>query len=128
MADPKGFGGRVLWARLQLAARRGRPVTQTEVAERMKVTQGTVGRWESAAKEPGLATIAQLAKVLEVDPRWLAFGGEVNQPKEPDVPQKEKGGELPPMHYPGTVALTEQQLREETGPKKRTANGGGRKR
>ena len=38
------------------------------------VTQGAVGSWESGAKEPDLATIERLAKVLEVDPRWLAFG------------------------------------------------------
>lgn len=57
-----------------MAAKLGRPVTQQEIADAMRVHSVTVGRWEGNVKEPDLATIAQLAKVLGVDPRWLAFG------------------------------------------------------
>ena len=73
-----GFAKRVLQARLDAGARRGKALTQTEVAEKMKVTQATVGRWESGDAEPDLGTIARLAKVLGADPRDLAFGPAVN--------------------------------------------------
>lgn len=69
-----GFAKRVLQARLNAGARRGKTLTQTEVAEKLKVTQATVGRWESGDAEPDLATIKRLAKVLGVDPGDLAFG------------------------------------------------------
>lgn len=81
------FGKRVLQARLNLAAKRGRPVTQQEIADALGVTGVTVGRWEGDRKEPDLATISQLAQVLEVDPKWLAFGASsVTAPSE-DVPR-----------------------------------------
>lgn len=77
MAESSGLGQRVLQARLNMAARLGRPVRQQEIADAMGVHSVTVGRWESGAKEPDLATIERLGKVLGVDPRWLAFGTEV---------------------------------------------------
>lgn len=87
--DAKGFGERVRRARLELAARLGRVVTQVEVAERMGVTGVTVGRWEAGAKQPDLETIERLANVLDVTPAWLAFGDagerEVDPPSQPRV-------------------------------------------
>lgn len=80
-----GFAKRVMQARLDAGARRGKQLTQTEVAEKMRVTQATVGRWESGDAEPDLATIARLAKVLGVDPRDLAFG-----PAASDEPAKKR--------------------------------------
>ena len=36
--------------------------------------RSSIGRYESGHDEPSLDTVAQLAKVLEVSPCWLAFG------------------------------------------------------
>lgn len=36
--------------------------------------RSSIGRYESGHDEPSLATVAQLAKVLGVEPCWLAFG------------------------------------------------------
>ena len=84
--DPtKGFAKRLLQARLDAGARRGKILTQTAVADAMGVSQVSVGRWESGETEPDLATIAKLAKVLGVDPRDLAFGPAVN-----DEPAKKR--------------------------------------
>lgn len=68
------FGERVRQARLDLAAREGHEVSQTDVAGLMGVAQSTVNRWERDSKEPGLDTIARLASVLNVSPAYLAFG------------------------------------------------------
>lgn len=84
--DPsQGFAKRLKQARLDAGARRGSIITQTEIAEAMKVSQVTVGRWESGESEPDLATIKKLAKVLGADPRDLAFGPAVN-----DEPAKKR--------------------------------------
>ena len=36
--------------------------------------RSSIGRYESGHDEPSLATVEQLAKVLGVEPCWLAFG------------------------------------------------------
>jgi transcriptional regulator with XRE-family HTH domain len=90
-AAGKGFGQRVKQARMDLSAKLGRVVTQTEVAARLKVTGTTVGRWESGEKEPSLTMIGRLAKVLGVSPALLAFG---DTPPTPHGPQK-----APPRPY-----------------------------
>ena len=36
--------------------------------------RSSIGRYESGHDEPSLATVEQLAKVLNVSPCWLAFG------------------------------------------------------
>lgn len=69
-----GFGRRVLQGRLNLAASRGRTISQVEVGKALDVTGVTVGRWESGEKEPDLQTIVRLAAYLGVSPGWLAFG------------------------------------------------------
>lgn len=96
MAGSEGFGGRVLQARLSLGAKRGRAVTQKEVAEWLGVRQGTVGRWEKAIKEPDLATIERLAQVLEVSAAWLAFGSGVPRPDHYNVPRGETTASVSP--------------------------------
>lgn len=88
--DPtKGFAKRLLQARLDAGARRGKILTQTAVADAMGVSQVTVGRWESGETEPDLSTIAKLARVLGVDPKDLAFGPIVNGPP---AKQRKTGG------------------------------------
>jgi transcriptional regulator with XRE-family HTH domain len=76
----KGFGERVLKARLEMGARRGTPVTQKEVADALGVTSATVGRWEANLKQPTLESIEALARFLSASPGYLAFGAaEVEQ-------------------------------------------------
>lgn len=68
------FGKRVLQARLNLAAREGRTVSQSEIAGELGVHQKTVATWEHGKKQPDLDTIARLAEVLGTSPAFLAFG------------------------------------------------------
>lgn len=112
MAD-NGFGTRVHQARLNLSARKGRSVTQIEVGKALKVTSATVGRWEAGLKEPSLDTIAALAKVLQVDPCYLAFGTGITRISGPELGG---GGQSGGAHGGG----------EDSGPQKRPAGGRGR--
>lgn len=82
------LGRRILQSRLALAAKRGRPVSQMEIARELGVTGVTVSRWEADKKEPDLATIHRLARFLEVDPGWLAFG-EAGATQDADVSYEE---------------------------------------
>jgi hypothetical protein len=87
----EGFGQRVLQARLDFAAKRGRTIS------------------------PDLETIGRLARFLEVSPGWLAFGdasrdyeGRVDSVK-PVAPTEENGNgissiEHPPQSAPGLTA------------------------
>lgn len=80
----ESFGGRVYRARLALGARRGQPVTQTELGRTLGVSGVTVGAWESGTSEPAnLAALERLADALGVSPSWLAFGGESYPLAEP---------------------------------------------
>ena len=68
------FGLRVYQARLALQAILGREVTQAEVGKAVGVTGQAVGLWETGKSEPKLDVIIRLAKVLQSEPAWLAFG------------------------------------------------------
>jgi transcriptional regulator with XRE-family HTH domain len=68
------LGKRLTQARLHLAARREREVPKTEVAAVVGVRSQSVARWEGDEQEPTLATLRALARFLEVDVAWLAFG------------------------------------------------------
>ena len=72
--DGRGFGQRLLQARLTYSARLGRMVTQTEVGEKLGITGTSVGRYEKEEKEPTLETFARLAKLYGVSPCFLCFG------------------------------------------------------
>ena len=55
---------------------------QREVAERLGITVGTVGQWESGVAVPGDARIYQLCKEYNVRREWLERGeGEMFEPK-----------------------------------------------
>ena len=41
-------------------------ITQSKLAELMSVAQGTVGNWETGTREPDIAGVKKLAKVLGV--------------------------------------------------------------
>lgn len=101
MSRAQTLGDRLTKARLDLAARRGAEVTKSAVAQAVGVTPTSVGRWEKDEKEPALAMIQLLAEVLEVDPRWLAFGGgEARTPPVRPLP----AGALQPVPRPGEAA------------------------
>jgi transcriptional regulator with XRE-family HTH domain len=83
------FKARLAFAWFRRQAQLGRKIEQSEVAKlvgkelgRESLTQGAVSHWLSGRNEPDLATIAAIAKALDVDPGWLAFG----QGREPDDP------------------------------------------
>jgi transcriptional regulator with XRE-family HTH domain len=131
MADPGGLGQRILQARLHMGARRGRAVTQVEVADAMGVQQGTVGRWEKGIKEPDLETIARLAAVLNVDPRWLAFGDS----QESQVPRSRQGETGPSVtpdpavahptpHVPRKLTKAQKMALENAKPRGRSTKSG----
>lgn len=84
------FSQRVLQARFALQARRGRRVTQSDVAAAVGVTPTTVARWERGEKEPPLDTIVKLAAALEVDPGALAFGSAEDRAQEAALAEKRR--------------------------------------
>lgn len=74
LATTNSFAKRLLEARLNYAARLGRVVGQTELARKLKVSPQSWSGWELGRTEPALAVIEDVAALLGVDPRWLAFG------------------------------------------------------
>lgn len=111
MADSEHFGTRIFKARLGLAARLGRQVTQDQVAGLVGVTQGTVGRWEGGLKEPDLATFEKLGKALGVDPRWLAFGDVPRGSAEDSASGEGSGREGDAANLPPTPPTVNQSRR-----------------
>lgn len=69
------FGARLKQARLDLAARTGQEVRQTDVAAHMGVSRAAYSQWEGGNTEPkNRKDYEKLGKYLGVDPGWLAFG------------------------------------------------------
>lgn len=68
------FGNRLAQARLNLGARRGRFISQSELGEMAGLTGASVGNYEAGRTEPSYLIVARLAKVLEVTAGFLAFG------------------------------------------------------
>lgn len=68
------IGGRIAQARFQLAAKRGRNVTQAWLAEQCGVAGPTVSQWESGVAEPTLRSVKKIAAALGVSPGWIAWG------------------------------------------------------
>jgi predicted transcriptional regulator len=48
--------------------RKAKGFTQSSLAERLGVEQPTVQRWEAGKREPSLAQLLELARILEVEP------------------------------------------------------------
>jgi transcriptional regulator with XRE-family HTH domain len=99
------FGARVRQARLELAARRGREVSQSAVARHLGVVPSTVQRWENGGKPPELDVVAQLAAFLHVSPAWLAFGeGEAHPTTAHATARTERPrAALPPLEEPEVI-------------------------
>jgi len=47
------------------ALRKRRGITQTELARRLHVSNGTVGNWETGSREPDAAMLSRIAEVLD---------------------------------------------------------------
>jgi transcriptional regulator with XRE-family HTH domain len=90
--DGAGFRGRLFLAWSLWQVRHQRKLTQGELGEMVgkaggvPVAQNTVSGWFRSAM-PDVHDIEYLAKALEVDPGWLAFG-EASTAQPPDDPSK----------------------------------------
>ncbi len=65
---------RDLAARL-IEARGSKGWSQRDLAAATALTQATIGAIERGASDPRVGTVERLARALECDPGWLAFGG-----------------------------------------------------
>lgn len=60
--------------RILKAHRKQRRVTQSYVAERLGVNQGSVSRWETGHLAPQLDDLAKLAYLLDIEPAAISYG------------------------------------------------------
>lgn len=76
------IGQRIAQARRELGVEEHRDITQSDLAERLGVSQATVNRWEGdvEGKQPRDENVIALAKVLGVTPGWLRYGQEPKHP------------------------------------------------
>lgn len=89
-ASTPEWAQRIKQARLALALKRREEINKTRIAERMGVSDVTVGYWEKGRSEPDIATFVKLAAVLETSPGWLAFGERpIVYEREPDLPDEQ---------------------------------------
>ena len=86
----QGFSIRLFRAWHLLQIRKGGGATQEWLGKRVgrilgeaEVSQSAVSRWFKGAT-PDLETIAAIAKALDVDPGWLAFGEDSQAPSPGD--------------------------------------------
>lgn len=70
------LGHRLTQARLNYGARRGRFISQAELAEMIGLTGQSVGNYEAGRTEPSYEIVRKLARVLGVTAGFLAFGEE----------------------------------------------------
>ena len=56
------------------AIRREKGLSQAQLAQALHVTRQTVSAWERGLSLPGLDTLGELARVLEVEPERLLYG------------------------------------------------------
>ena len=70
----EGFGVRLGEARRAKGLRDGKDYRPADLARDMDTSSPTISRWENGENIPDVLTIAKLAKVLGVEPGWLAFG------------------------------------------------------
>lgn len=52
-------------------ARNQAKMTQTQLADKVNVTQGTIANWERGVREPDLDTIKRIAHALNVHPEYF---------------------------------------------------------
>ncbi|GHU40270.1 hypothetical protein FACS1894193_02290 [Bacilli bacterium] len=71
--------------------RKEKKLTQTELAERLETTQGTVGKWENEKLEPNLEKVIELAKELGATTDYLLGFDDVNPYDLPEEAVAEYG-------------------------------------
>ena len=64
--------------------RKKKNITQSELADRVGTTQGTVGKWENGKLEPNLEKVVELAKELDATTDYLLGFNDVNAYDLPD--------------------------------------------
>jgi transcriptional regulator with XRE-family HTH domain len=69
-------------------------LTQVELAEILKVSNGTVGMWETGKREPKLDAMAHLSRVLNKSVDYLLGLSENKSPHPADDIQANKGSRL----------------------------------
>jgi transcriptional regulator with XRE-family HTH domain len=69
-------------------------LTQVELAEILKVSNGTVGMWETGKREPKFDTMAHLSRVLNKSVDYLLGLSENKSPHPADDIQANKGSRL----------------------------------
>ncbi len=62
--------------------RKEKGLSQEQMAELLHVTRQTVSAWERGVAQPGLDTLGEIAKALEIEPEQLLYGKEAG-PKKP---------------------------------------------
>ena len=62
--------------------RKKKGLTQVEFAREFKISNGTIGMWETGRREPDFDTLKRLAGFFDVTTDFL-LGVEVSAPKEP---------------------------------------------
>lgn len=68
-----GIGDRIKEARAQ------KKLTQSELADILKVPYQSIGQWERSARNPKLGTLQKIADALDVDINWLIHGKTLKQ-------------------------------------------------
>jgi transcriptional regulator with XRE-family HTH domain len=68
LLEPLSIGDRIR------AVRKGRGLSQADLAARVGVTQPAVANWESGVHDPRRLMLAKIAETLEVSADWLASG------------------------------------------------------
>lgn len=61
--------------------RKEKKLSQEQMAERLYVTRQTVSAWERGVAQPGLDTLGEIAKALEIEPEKLLYGKEAGPQK-----------------------------------------------
>ena len=67
-------------------ARKNAGIRQSELAEKVFRTQGTVAAWESGARDPDTEMVAELARILNVPAGWLLGEDEAGDPSCVRIP------------------------------------------
>lgn len=67
--DPDTFGSRLA------EARKSAGMNQTQLAERVGISQSCLSRYEAGTLNPTAGMLFDMAEVLDVDPTWLWNGG-----------------------------------------------------
>lgn len=86
--------------------RKGMGLTQIQLAQEFRVSNGAVGMWETGKREPDFATIHRLAEFFHVSADYLLGGGSEPMSSPDDRPGK------PNARPEDEKALTEKDRRD----------------